>query len=257
MPQVLWATIRGRSAMRATNEMILAEDGSNVVFVTGAPGSKWSGIAHALSYAEPVNNSDNDATRTYVGEVGVVHFGNYFGPGMGWGEDFDRLDELPKARLVAELSEPFREPGGVLLLKSHLFARHLDRLRAIFPKSRVLLVYRTDEECLDWWIECGAFSISFPDYSWYQEMANMRAQIEIDNTAILDFARRNSLVLRRYADLGEVADALGLRFTVARAAALSSQSFEREHGLGKGHETPEEVLRAALGRAELADLAWI
>lgn len=242
--------------MPTTPEEVIAEDGSNVVFITGAPGSKWSGIAHALSYAEPVNNSDNHASRTYVGEVGVVHFGNYFGPGMGFGEDFDRLDELPKDQVIADLSKPFREPGGVVLLKSHLFARHLGHLREMFPRSRTLLVYRTDEECLDWWIQCGAFGISFPDYSWYQEMANMQTQIAIDNAAIREFARENGLTLRRHESLRTVAEALDLRFTYERAAELSSQQFEREHGFGKGDSSPDDVLRALEQRADQADLAW-
>jgi hypothetical protein len=146
------------------------EAGEDLIFLTGAPGSKWSTIAHAISFADQINNSDVRPDRSYSGNRAPLHFGNYFGPGMEYGNDFDRLDELPKADLLEQLRLPYSEPGGIRLLKSHLFSRHLPYLKAIFPRARFVLVYRTDDECLDWWLEAGGFSISFPDYSWYREI---------------------------------------------------------------------------------------
>ncbi|GAA2405184.1 hypothetical protein GCM10010191_11230 [Actinomadura vinacea] len=234
-----------------------ADDGSGVIFITGAPGSKWSGIAHALSYAEPVNRSDISEDRTYVGEVGVVHLGNYFGPGMEHGEDFDRLSRLDKEDLVTELAKPFSRPGGTMIMKSHLFSRHLDHLRALFPKARMLLVHRSEEECLDWWIDCGGFDISFPDYSWYQNLDNMRVQIARDNSALMDFTRRHGLRFQRYDDLAVVADALGLRFTEERADSISALPFEKEHGFGRDTGGPAQVLRSIRRHARSTTLAWI
>jgi hypothetical protein len=236
---------------------IVAPDGANLVFVTGAPGSRWSAIAHALTYADPVNISDTDASRVYASDSGATHFGSYFGPGMGHGEKFDRLSELSKEHVSAELAAAYHSPGGTLLLKSHLFARHLDVLREMFPRSRVLLVYRNDDGCLKWWVEAGGFSISFPDYSWYGELENMREQIKVDNTAIIRFAERHSLTLRRYDDLDQVAAGLNLAFSEERARWMSRLPVEREHGFGQRDPAAAEVLRLVHQQAALADLAWV
>lgn len=245
-------TSEPRRAPAAATETL--ESGEDLILLTGAPGSKWSGVAHAISFADQINNSDVRLDRSYPATRAPLHFGNYFGPGMEYGKDFDHLETLSKSELLAQFRLPFAAPGGVRLLKSHLFARHLTFLAAMLPKAHFVLVYRKDEECLDWWLEAGGFSITFPDYSWYREVENMRAQIAADNRAILQFVEQRGLRLSRLRSLRPLFDALGLTLSRTKLARLGASDFERQHGFGISD--PEELERHLHSRARLARLAF-
>ena len=220
-----------------TNRPAAREDGGDLIFLTGAPGSKWSPIGHALSFARDINVSDRAEHRSYEVDGAALHFGSYFGPGMEHGRHFDALDQIGKADLLSELSRPYSEAGGVKLLKSHMFARHLEHLCQLFPEARFVLVYRSDDDCLDWWTEAGGFDISFPDYSWYREVETMRAQIALDNAAILEFAERHGLRLARRRSLAPLLEALELELEPDRLGAAGA---------------PEEVAAALHAQARLA-----
>jgi hypothetical protein len=103
------------------NTMYDWEAGEGFIFATGAPGSRWSGLCRLLALAEEIDNSDESPDRRFWN-----HFGNYFGPGMEHGRSFDRLGELGKDEILAELARPFSQPANhkIRLLKSHFFARH-------------------------------------------------------------------------------------------------------------------------------------
>jgi hypothetical protein len=232
---------------------VIAPDGSDAIFITGAPGSKWSLVAHAVSFADGINTSDVAAHRSYGTDAGAAHFGNYFGPGMEYGDEFDRLDEIPKDDLVAELSRPYTEPGGIKLLKSHMFARHLDHLVETFPAARFILVYRGDEDCLDWWIEAGGFGISFPDYSWYRELSNMKDQVAVDNRALLDFVRRNGLELARRRSLKPLLAALELTWSPERLVELAQSGSTPQMSLPT--DDPDAIAAALDASATQAKLA--
>jgi hypothetical protein len=232
----------------------LAEDGSDAIFITGAPGSKWSLVAHAVSFADQINTSDSGEHRSYESAAGATHFGNYFGPGMEYGSEFDRLDEIGQSDLVAELSKPYAQPGGIKLLKSHMFARHLDYLVETFPAARFILVYRSDAECLDWWIEAGGFEISFPDYSWYRELANMKEQVAVDNRALLDFARAHHLELRRRQSLRPLLEALELSWSQERLVERAASSGDGESMLPT--DVPDDIAAALDARVRYVKLAY-
>lgn len=210
----------------------IADDGADLIFVTGTPGSKWSAIAHALIYADGINLSDIAEGRTHTAASRTFHFGNYFGPGMEYGSDFDRIDGLPKDQLVREFAAPFASQGGIKLLKSHMFARHLDTLAAMFPKARFLLVHRSDEACLAWWEMAGGFSISYPDYRWYETADNMREQIALDNACIARFVASRQGKLSRRRSMLPILAALGLTYSPARVTEVADMEFERRFGFG-------------------------
>jgi len=229
---------------------MIDQDGADLVFVTGTPGSKWSAIAHALIYADGVNLSDISLERTHTTASRTYHFGNYFGPGMEYGRAFDRIDNLSKDAMLDELAAPFASPGGVKLIKSHMFARHLPRLAAMFPKARFLLVHRPDAACLAWWELAGGFSISFPDYRWYESSTNMQEQIRIDNAAIEGFvaARRGKLSRRR--SMAPILAALGLSYSEERVREVADMEFERRFGFGG--QPFEDVMRDCHAVARVA-----
>lgn len=207
-------------------------DGSDIVFVAGAAGSKWSAIAHALMYAEGVNISDLDLGRSHEGEGRALHFGNYFGPGMEFGEGFVDLSAFSREELLREFAAPYREPGGIKLLKSHFFSRQLPYLAETFPKAQFALIHRPDAACLGWWQQAGGFSISFPDYSWYGNMDAMAAQIAIDNRGVAAFAAARGARLVRHRSMAPVLARLGWRYTAETTERVAQLAFERRFGFG-------------------------
>ncbi len=228
-------------------------DGSDIVFVAGAAGSKWSAIAHALMYAEGINVSDLDLDRSHEGEGRALHFGNYFGPGMEFGEGFVDLSTFSREDLLREFAAPYREPGGIKLLKSHFFSRQLPYLVQTFPKARFVLIHRPDAACLDWWQQAGGFSISFPDYSWYGTMDGMAAQIAIDNQGVAAFAAARNARLVRHRSLAPVLARLGLRYTPDTTRRVAELPFERRFGFGgQPIETIEATCHATARLASIA-----
>lgn len=234
---------------------LLEEDGADVIFVTGAPGSRWSAVAHAVSFADQINRSDSASGRVYARHGKALHFGNYFGPGMGYGDNFDHLDRLSRRELLHEFSRPYADPGGTKLLKSHMFARHLRFLGETFPRARFILAYRPDKACLDWWLEAGGFRISYPDYSWYREVDNMRRQIAVDNHSILEFARANGLRLVQRRTLKPLLSGLGLSFSRGRLGELAAMGADQS--LGIASTDPEEIEQLLHARARLCRLAYL
>jgi hypothetical protein len=190
--------------------------GEDLILATGAPGSGWSGGLRTLSFADEINNSDLNAEKLYFGPgARGHHFGTYFGPGEQCGGRFDRLNELSKEEIVAELRKPFAHFGGVKIIKSHQFAYHLDYLVSLFPAARIVCFFReTDELTFDWWHKCGGWSISHPKYDWYHDDERMKRQIAMENAAIKRFVTRNAMrVLNTVFDARTVFSALGLTFT--------------------------------------------
>jgi hypothetical protein len=199
--------------------VIAHPDGRDFVFVAGAPGSKWSTVAYGLTFCEGVDTTDVDATRRYLAVPSTRHVGSYFGPGMEYGQDFDRLGERDPDSLFAELVRPFRAPG-TKILKSHLFSRHLDHLERCFPAARFAVAHRSDDACLEWWLQAGGFDISYPNYAWYREADNMRAQIALDNRAIEDAVASRGIRLSKRRSLSPLLHELGMRLPNAGLTEL-------------------------------------
>jgi hypothetical protein len=229
------------------------QDGADLIFITGAPGSKWSAIAHALIYADGVNISDVTAVRAQEGTP--LHFGSYFGPGMEYGAGFENLQSMSRDQLYEEFSKPYTEDGGIRLIKSHLFSRSLPYLRSCFPKAKFLLVHRPNKQCLDWWQKSGGFRIRFPDYTWYENDENMSVQIALDNEGISKFAKSSGRKLTRYDSLQPVLDQLGLKYSKSHVNKVKSNEYERHFGYGK--KSASEIIEECLGVARLASLSVV
>ena len=125
------------------------------IFVTGAPGSRWSGYVEDHLYVrDDIDKSDFRQDREYKVDGQVMHRGAYFDSGMEF-NNFPQTWDLP-----------FDEEGvGLRVIKSHLFAYQLDWLTQF--KDDIHIVYRPDQECFDWWHEAGGWDISYPNYKNY------------------------------------------------------------------------------------------
>jgi hypothetical protein len=151
------------------------------VFVTGAPGSKWSSVVKNIYFSASVDRSDHTDHRTYQGSL---HMGSYFDPGMEFGRFFHRLPEFDFYQCETEFDMPF-SGEGVRIIKSHVFANHIDFLKQTWPDTPVVLVYRSTDACLGWWVRCGGFDITYPDYrEYYKDLSTMGRLIEEQNKGI-------------------------------------------------------------------------
>ena len=166
------------------------------IFVAGAPGSKWSSVVKNIYYSPDVNQSDYSEARTYYhdasGQMELMHLGAYFDPGMEFGKFFHRLNEFDYYQCEAEFDAPF-SGQGVRIIKSHVFADHIDYIRETWPDCPIVLVHRDDDACLGWWVKCGHFDITYPDYAeYYQDLRTMAGIIQRQNKGIVTAQRRYS-----------------------------------------------------------------
>lgn len=155
------------------------------IFMVGAPGSRWSGIAQNIEDNIPgFNTSDRTRDRQYSHHAFSGHLGVYFG--TGWEHDID-LDR-------ENLDRGFENTIGTRILKSHEWAYHLDEIKMRYPDDWIMLVYRPEMSCYSWWHEAGGFTIAYPDYRpYYRDSVNMFNEIMRMNQSILKFSQKCDL----------------------------------------------------------------
>jgi hypothetical protein len=157
------------------------------IFLTGIPGSRWSGVASHIQSVPGMNTTDRRTSREYHHHLFSGHDGVYYGRGM----EFEALDILDQP---SELDKAWGDPSaGCQIMKSHDWAYDLNRVRQLYPDDWIMLVYRPSVNSLDWWLEAGGFSITYPSYASYQDPVTMRKEIEIQNTKILEFSQAHDL----------------------------------------------------------------
>jgi hypothetical protein len=151
------------------------------ILVTGAPGSKWSSVVKNIYWSNDIDRTDYSKDREYYheadtpGEPQLMHIGAYWDPGMEF--DVDNWDE------------PFTGQG-TRIVKAHTFAHELDRLATL--GHPIVMVYRTDVECFEWWKLCGEFGITYPRYNeYYKNLDVMWQHIQRQNKDIQNFIKNN------------------------------------------------------------------
>lgn len=164
------------------------------IFVVGAPGSKWSSVAKNIYYSPSIDRSDYSDERTYYhdasGERQLMHLGAYFDPGMEFGDFFDKIDLYTKDQCETEFDRPFSD-AGVRIIKSHVFAHHIDFLKANWPECPIVLVHRASDAALGWWVRCGHFNITYPIYEpYYKDLRSMAHIIDCQSKDIMDAWQR-------------------------------------------------------------------
>ena len=157
--------------------------------MAGAPGSKWSSVSKNIYYSPSIDRSDYTEERTYYhdasGEMQLMHMGAYFDPGMEFGKSFDVIEKFTKEQCEQMFDEPF-SGTGVRIIKSHVFAHKIDFLKEHWPECPIVLVHRENDACLGWWVKCGHFDITYPDYAdYYKDLRTMSKIIEAQNQDIM------------------------------------------------------------------------
>ena len=161
------------------------------IFVSGAPGSKWSSVVKNIYYSPDSDRSDYRDEWTYYhdasGTMDLMHLGAYFDPGMEshLPEDLTALNREQLEKIFAEPFQ-FKESKGTRIIKSHVFSNHIEHLRALFPEAPIVIVHRGDDACLGWWVKCGHFNITYPDYhEYFKDLKHMAKIIKSQNKDIL------------------------------------------------------------------------
>jgi hypothetical protein len=165
------------------------------IFVAGAPGSKWSSVVKNIYFSPSIDTSDYRDEWTYYhdasGTMDLMHLGAYFDPGMECALPED-IESLSRFELESIFDAPFtKDNNGIRIIKSHIFSEHIPFLRRLFPESHIVLVRRSDDACLGWWVKCGHFDITYPDYrEYFKDFKHMAKLIKRQNAAILEATDR-------------------------------------------------------------------
>jgi hypothetical protein len=162
------------------------------IFVAGAPGSKWSSVVKNIYHSPSIDRSDHSPERTYfhdaTGRTELMHMGAYFDPGMEFGDWFwYDLGRRSKQEHELEFDLPF-SGTGVRVIKSHWFSysQHIEFIKKTWPECPLVLVHRPDDACLGWWVKCGHFDITYPNYQNYKNLRAMSKIIEAQNIGIVN-----------------------------------------------------------------------
>jgi hypothetical protein len=159
------------------------------IFVAGAPGSKWSSVVKNIYYSHSIDRSDYSDTRTYYhdagGEMQLMHLGAYFDPGMESNLP-ENLEQFTREELEQIFDKEFTGQG-IRIIKSHIFSNHIEFIKKTWPECPLILVHRSDDSCLGWWVKCGHFNITYPLYhEYYIDLKTMATIIKQQNKGILD-----------------------------------------------------------------------
>ena len=155
-----------------------------------------------IYYSPDVDRSDDNTKRSYACPGAYagqpMHLGSYFDPGMEFGSWFDQLDQHSREECETEFDRPF-SGTGVRIIKSHMFMYHVAFLKQHWPDCPVILVHRGDDACLGWWVRCGGFKITYPDYTkYYQDLDFMAQEISRQNAAMRPYWDLGSFVYDNY-----------------------------------------------------------
>lgn len=178
---------------------------NNLVFFTGAPGSKWSGSANVLQSIKSLNFNITDRSPereyTHTGPTplarSITHTGVYFGPGHGFGEDFHNIHLLNPMVVEDTIRNEWKDPSyGKLLVKSHFFSHNLDYIAETWPENVIIMILRPNTKCEQGWFGAGGWNISYPDYRpYYKDDDTMKAMIAEHNDKIIDFCNRKGVTI--------------------------------------------------------------
>jgi hypothetical protein len=184
------------------------------IFVAGAPGSKWSSVVKNIYWSNNIDQSDYSDARTYYhdasGTMQLMHLGAYFDPGMEFGYKFNLLPWIRQDIIEEEFDLPF-SGGGLRIIKSHVFCHHLDYIRKAWPDCPIILVERSDDACLGWWVRCGHFNITYPLYNeYYKNLSEMSRHIDKQNRDLRNFIAKNNVI--KVNDNLELCKKLGIEY---------------------------------------------
>ena len=155
------------------------------IFITGAPGSKWTSVTHLLETHPLANITDRNPNRHYDHNVFQGHHGSYFAlPFRKYEFDVSVEDSYINTAFDDQYS-----PGK--FVKGHDWAYMLDELKEKSKGNWLLMVMRPDTDCFAWWNNHGGFVTKYPSYETYEGNIKMMSEIMILNDKYSKFAQKH------------------------------------------------------------------
>ena len=164
----------------------------NWIFVTGAPGSMWSGVSQKIREEHNADMTDCTPDRTYTHHKYAGHKGNYYGPKMQYGNWLGSTFGT-RQMWIDEIDKSFNGPKDqTKVILSHNFAYYLNDIVEIFPESKIVAVVRDNDECFNWWQQAGGWNITYPNYEWYIDDIQMIEEIKEQNNLLKLFTNTSN-----------------------------------------------------------------
>jgi hypothetical protein len=124
-----------------------------------------------------------------------MHIGAYWDPGMEFAVD--------------DWDGPFSGTGK-RIVKAHTFAHRLEELKT--KGLPIVMVYRNDHECLEWWKLCGEFKITYPNYQYFENLDKMWEHIQAENKDTMQFIKDNKHKIHKPKDNVDLCRLLDISF---------------------------------------------
>ena len=161
-------------------------DFSNVIWFTGAPGSKWSALSWVLSEVESLNVDIDDRTSERLMQHDAIygnvrHTGAYFGPGNELGQNFNNINTMSKQEIFDEISSawPTWDSDKHYIVRCHQFINNWDWMIENFSESKFVTVSRPPQSCVNGWTSVGGIDTPYPHYKpYYKTQENAIKEIK-------------------------------------------------------------------------------
>ena len=180
----------------------------NLIWFTGAPGSKWSGASNVIQSISKLdfNISDRTPDREYrhTGPTElarkIVHTGVYFGPGHGYGEKWDKFSDIDKLVVENEILNEWHDNStGNFLVKSHFLSHHLDHIVKAWPDNVIIMIIRPSLRCEQGWFGAGGWDITYPKYRpFYKNDETMKLYIKDHNDKMIEFCDKHAISIEPF-----------------------------------------------------------
>jgi hypothetical protein len=160
------------------------------VWVTGAPGSKYSGVSQRFMSLPNTDLSDIRPSRVYTipqAPERPFHIGAYFDPGGEHGNHWLDFTRLSEQEILDEIDDAWGKPheqGTIRVIKSHMIGLHIQRIKRTWPNDIVILVKRPLDKLWPWWSYAGGFDIKHPRYEWFRNQQKMEYWQAVLNKAV-------------------------------------------------------------------------
>jgi hypothetical protein len=158
----------------------------NRIFVTGAPGCKWTSVTHLLETADWANLSDRTSDRHYDHHVFQGHHGVYYGLPH-------RKYEFNCTMDGKYLDSAYESDAPGKFMKAHDWGYMLDDISEKFSGDWIIMVMRNDIDCFSWWNQHGGYVTKYPSYDTYSPDAVMMSEIMQLNDRYSRFAQKHDL----------------------------------------------------------------
>jgi hypothetical protein len=172
------------------------------IFLTGPPGSMWSGCDRRLREAFiDIDNTDWTPERQWHRwDDTIPHRGAYFNVGNEFGDwvlNFHRYTREQILEVVDSVFVP--QPDKKVLIrihKSHEFSHHLDQIMEQFPEAAIITINNDPHRCLANWGLCDGFGHvydKYPDHVFNNDYEHIWEEINYQHWAIKHWNRKHGL----------------------------------------------------------------